>query len=136
MSEAEEELEKILDDLDEKDLRLFACWCCRQVWHKLSDERIRKVVEVSERFAVGEASEDELEEAKDAAWNADWSAARDAAWNAAWCAAREAARGAAWYAAWNAAWNAANQACEMLCKDVSEEEVFEVIREAQVEWLS
>jgi hypothetical protein len=32
-------------------LRLFACACCRQVWHLLRDPRAREAVEVSERYA-------------------------------------------------------------------------------------
>ena len=61
--------------LDDKTLRLFACWSVRQVWHLLSDERSRRAVEVAERFAHGECNETELDAA--------WAAARAAAWDAA-----------------------------------------------------
>jgi len=34
-------------------LRLFACACCRHVWHLLSDKRSRKAVEIGEQMADG-----------------------------------------------------------------------------------
>ena len=40
----------------EKELRLWACWCVRQVWHLLTDERSRRAVEVAEAFSRGEAT--------------------------------------------------------------------------------
>ena len=46
--------------LPERDLRLFACWCVRQVWHLLTDERSKNAVIVAEKYAVGEATAEEL----------------------------------------------------------------------------
>jgi hypothetical protein len=41
-------------------LALFACACCRLVWHLFEDEASRRAVEVSERAAEGQASRQEL----------------------------------------------------------------------------
>jgi hypothetical protein len=41
-------------------IRLWACWCVRQVWNVVTDERSRDAVRVSERFARGEATRKEL----------------------------------------------------------------------------
>lgn len=82
--------------LTDKELRLFACWSVRQVWHLLTDERSRKAVEVSERFANGEASQEELAAAYAAADAADVAAyaAAAAVYAAADVAADAAARAA------------------------------------------
>jgi hypothetical protein len=81
----------------DKEWRLFAVWCARQVQHLMTDERSIKAIDVAERFAHGNATSEELAAARAAAWDAAW-AARDAAWDAAW-AARDAAGDAAWDAA-------------------------------------
>ena len=52
---------------DSKQLRLFACWCARQNWHLLTDERSRKAVEVAEAYANGLATTEELTSARRAA---------------------------------------------------------------------
>lgn len=43
------------------DLHLFGCACCRRVWPLLSDERLRRGVEVRERYERGSATEEEME---------------------------------------------------------------------------
>ena len=97
----------------EKELRLFAVWCARQVQHLMKDKRSLDALDVAERFALGKASVEELRAAWDAARGSAGSAdaargaargAADAAWYAAWGSA-DAARSsadAAWYAAWAA----------------------------------
>lgn len=73
----------------DRDARLFAVWCARQVEHLMADPRSKAALGVAERFANGEATEEE----RDAAWSAAWSAAGAAAWAAAWAAAAAGAAG-------------------------------------------
>lgn len=74
----------------DRDLRLFAVWCARQVEHLMQDQCSKDALNVAERFANGEATDEE----RDAAWAAARAAALAAARAAAWDAARDAARAA------------------------------------------
>jgi hypothetical protein len=87
----------------ERDARLFAVWCARQVQHLMTDERSIAALDVAERHANSDATDDELA----AAW--------DAAWAAAWDAAGAAARAAAWAAAWDAARDAQKNMFIQMC---------------------
>jgi hypothetical protein len=51
----------------ERKLKLFACCCCRRVWHYL-EGTCRTAVEVTERFADGEAGPGDLQSAERRAW--------------------------------------------------------------------
>lgn len=102
----------------DREKRLYAVWCARQVQHLLTDPRSMAALDVAERHANGLASDDELDAASDVAW----AAAMAAAWPArgaaraardAWAAARSAARAAsdvAGFAARAAALDAAGDA--------------------------
>ena len=77
----------------DKEWRLYAVWCVRQVESLLTDIRSIKSIEVAERFANGEAGIEELNAARSAARSAAWAAAGSAAWDArpaAWAAAGDA----------------------------------------------
>lgn len=52
------------NDADRFDLSLVGCACCRRVWELLTDERLRQGIETRERYARGQASEEELEKAE------------------------------------------------------------------------
>jgi hypothetical protein len=71
----------------DREIRLLAVWCARQVKHLMTDPRSIAALDVAERFANGEATHDELDAARAAAG----AAAEDAAWAAAGAAARAAA---------------------------------------------
>jgi len=80
--------------LTERELRLFAVCCARSVQHLLTDPRSIEAITIAERYANGEATEEELAAARDAAWIAARAAARDAARAAAWTADKDAAMAA------------------------------------------
>ena len=127
----------------DREIRLFGVWCARQVQHLMTDPRSIAALDVSERFANCNATQEELDAARDAAWAAarDASdaardvarAASDAAWaarNAASAAARAAASDAAWAAAGDAAgdasaaaWADQEKRLRELCAEVALSEV-------------
>jgi hypothetical protein len=85
------------DYMNEKDRMLFAVWCAREALKLINpDQRSIDACDVAERYANGEATDDELAAARVAARAAGAAAE----------AAVEAAAGAAGAAAWAAAWAA------------------------------
>jgi len=93
------------DYMTDKDMRLFAVWCAREALKLIEnpDPRSVEICNVAERFANGEATQEEL------------SAAGIAACSAARSAAGSAARSAAGTAAWSAAWSAVESARPTAC---------------------
>lgn len=67
--------------MTDRDLRLFTIRCARRVQHRMTDQHSIDALDVAERYANGEATEEELNAALDAAWYAEY---------------------AEWYSSWNA----------------------------------
>jgi len=115
----------------DRELRLYAVWCARQVQHLMTDPRSLAALDVAERFAVGEVTKADLAEAwavarnaarnatwaEDAAWAAAWDAEGDAVWNTAWNAARAATEEGTGTAAWDAARAAQESRLRELCAE-------------------
>lgn len=79
--------------------RLYAVWCARRVQHLMTDQRSIAALDVAERHAKGEATDDELnaasaatEAASAAIWAVTWAAIAASAASAATEAATEAAQ--------------------------------------------
>ena len=111
-----------LRSIDAPEVRLFAVRCVRQIQHLISDERSLNALDVSEAYAVGEATKDELSAAWYAARDAAEAAAEAAARDAAGYAAGYAARAAAWDAARAAAWDAARAAARDAARDAQQKD--------------
>ena len=133
----------------DREIRLYAVWCARQVQHLMTDKRSIDALDVSERFAIGLATDSELNAARAAAsaaaraaasatWDATWDAASAvasavasaAARNATWDAARAAAR-ATWDAARDAARAAATDAARDAARDATWDAARDAVRAAQ-----
>ena len=92
----------------DKEIRLFAVWCARQVQHLMTDKRSVDAIDVAEQHALGAATEDDLRAAFEEAWNSALHnvhrsacvSESSAAWAAVWAAAkRDEAGGSVWAAA-------------------------------------
>ena len=84
----------------EKEMRLYAVWCARQVQHLMTDPRSLAALDVAERHALGKADDDELEAARSASKEASKEAWSTSASEAAWVARSTACAAPATEAAW------------------------------------
>lgn len=104
--------------IDIPEVRLFAVRCARQIQHLITDKRSLNAINISEAYAIGEATDDELSAANRAARDAteavEWDKAEFVAWGVAdevaWFAAVTAAGVAARVAAAKAAIDAEGRA--------------------------
>ena len=96
-----------------REWRLFAVWCARRVEHLTSDERALTAIDVAEKYANSEATDEEL----NAAWGTKLGANRDEGSAPAWAAT--AAKATTRYIAWNAAEVAARAALAALTGSAS-----------------
>jgi hypothetical protein len=92
----------------DREIRLMACDFAESVVHLANDDRSANTIAVSRKYANGEATLEELDTARAAAWAAAGDAACDAraAARYAACDTARAARAAVWAAAWVAAGDA------------------------------
>jgi hypothetical protein len=118
----------------DREIRLFAVWCARRVQHLMTDPRSVEALDVVERHARGDASDEELSAAarSAAAAAAEWAAA--AARASAWASAAEAAAAAAEWAAWASAY-AARAAAEAVAAEEAAWSARNTERAAQAEEL-
>lgn len=110
----------------DREWRLYAVWCVRQVQHLLTDSRSIAALDVAERYAYGDATADELDAASDAVRAAAYDAARAAAWAAVSDDASDAAKDAAWAAAWAAGWATGNAAGDAV-RAAQEQKFLEIV---------
>jgi len=123
---------RAVDDHD-KEKRLFAVWCARQVQPSMKDKRSLDALDVAEKYANGLATDEELRAARTAALVAATTAtARDA--KDAWVVA-EAARAASWVVAedaWDAALVAADAARDAALVDTDAAEAARAAQEVRL----
>jgi hypothetical protein len=117
----------------DREIRLFAVWCAKQVEHLMTDLRSIAALNVAEAYANGQATDKELSAARAKAARAASAAASAAAWAAenaaAWAAARTAASAAANDAASAAANDAASAAAWAAARDAARENQADKLRE-------
>jgi hypothetical protein len=98
--------------------RLFAVWCARQVQHLMTDKRSLDALDVAERHAHGNATDQEMDTSRFAAGAASLAAARASSLAASRAAEAAASWDASRAAAWTAAWTAASDDARAAQKDM------------------
>lgn len=125
----------------DREIRLFAVWCARQIQHLMRDPRSIASLDVAERYANSEASDADLkaarsageEAAREASFNTGCDAARAAACSAWWavsCGVTSRAPLAAQSAAWAATW-ASGKYADLSARHAVVDGVFAAARGAQ-----
>ncbi|WP_232056230.1 hypothetical protein [Tuwongella immobilis] len=66
-ADSESMLGAIFNTISERQLRQFACACCRRIIHMIVDTRGRNAIEAAEKFADGMIGDQELADAREAA---------------------------------------------------------------------
>jgi hypothetical protein len=125
----------LLNLLDSRAQHEIACDFAETTLHLVEDgeERPRRAIEIKRRWLCGEATDEELVSAGDAAWDAAWVSTVDAAWYAAsaasrtavWVASNSSAMDAAWYAARAAACYAVGYAAGYAAWDAARAAAYE-----------
>lgn len=119
-----------LEGMTKAQLRLFAVRCARRVQHLMTDPRSLAALDVAERYARGEATDEELVAARVAA-NAAWAAMDAVAEASGVSPAAWAARATAWNAAdavWAAAAAEASRAAVRAAEHAEQQKILEEIR--------
>ena len=106
----EEMLIHLRGKTSDRKLRLFACLCCRRIWHLFTDERMHNAVEAAERYAEALASREQLS----AALSLTFEMQRRGGFHSAAHLAAGTAGAACGADAWAAAWNVVSETRRML----------------------
>ena len=107
--------------------RLFTIWCARQVEHLISDPRLLAVLNVAERHANGQATDDELAVAWGNARGATSDLECDAVWTATWNAVCDALWFNAGYAVQVATWDACNELAYQAIRTAQKTKFLEIV---------
>ena len=97
----------------------------------VTDQRSWDAIETKRSWLCGNSTDDELDEARSAAWDASWDA-----WNAAWNASWNASLNAAWDVSWDVSWSDVRSAARSTIRsvarsvrNVAQDETWSVVRD-------